>query len=547
MTQQQQTLNLPPDKLKALAELKSRGVDITPMIKKLLGIKEPVSNVSANGIALTSYQRFQRQYRNDRVAFVHDCIQFKPGQAPTFYQDEILAAIETYKRICVRGPHGLGKTALIAWMVIHFALVYDGEDEWKLPTTASAWRQLTKFLWPEIKKWTMKLDWSKIGREPFTRNELLQIGIKLSTGEAFAVASDNPAMIEGAHADKLLYVFDESKAIIDDTFDAAEGAFSNAGSDTSNLAFAIAMSTPGEPQGRFYDIQKRKPGYEDWWVRAVTLDECLKAGRISQHWVDQRRKQWGESSAVYQNRVLGEFAASDEDGVIPLSWVEAAIERWKDWKDAGKPGELTRLGIDVSDSGEDKTVISRVFTGYKVEELEYHSKEETMVTVGRVAGILNKPGQGRITTTIDSIGIGAGVVSRLKEMGKQVTPFNAAEGTNSRDISGELSFLNKRAAGWWNVRELLDPMNETGIALPPDDALIGDLTAPHWSVVSTGKIKIESKDDIRKRIGRSTDSGDAVMMGLWKDDFTAIMEMYHRVATEKKQKEAEDKANGRFF
>jgi hypothetical protein len=113
---------------------------------------------------------------------------------------------------------------------------------------------------------------------------------------------------------------------------------------------------------------------------------------------------------------------------------------------------------------------------------------------------------------VDVIGIGAGVVDRLRELGCTVIPFNAAAATQVRDRSGELGFANLRAAAWWSLREMLDPANGIGVALPPDDMLIGDLTAPHWRVLSGGKIKIESKDDIYKRLGRSTDDGDAVVM-----------------------------------
>jgi hypothetical protein len=183
----------------------------------------------------------------------------------------------------VRGPHGLGKTTLSSWVIVHFALTRDGRD-WKCVTTASAWRQLAKFTWPEVHKWARRLRWDRVGRAPFSANELLTLNLKLSTGEAFAVASDNPAYIEGAHADHLLYVFDESKAIPGGVFDAAEGAFSNAGGDTAAEAYALAISTPGEPQGRFYEIHKRQPGLEDWWTRHVTLEETIAAGRVSREW-----------------------------------------------------------------------------------------------------------------------------------------------------------------------------------------------------------------------------------------------------------------------
>jgi hypothetical protein len=116
---------------------------------------------------------------------------------------------------------------------------------------------------------------------------------------------------------------------------------------------------------------------------------------------------------------------------------------------------------------------------------------------------------------VDVIGIGAGVVDRLREQRMAVEPFNAAEGTTRKDSSGELGFSNVRSQAWWELRELLDPAGGEPVALPPDDMLTGDLTAPHWRVLSGGRIQIESKDDIRKRLGRSTDSGDAVVQAFW--------------------------------
>jgi hypothetical protein len=441
---------------------------------------------------------------------VHDCIIWKDGQAPAFYQDEILSYFPTHSRVAVRGPHGLGKTALISWQTLWFALTRDGED-WKIPTTASAWRQLSKFLWPEIHKWARRLNWEKLERLPFKdKQELLDLSLKLQTGEAFALASDNSSMIEGAHAVNLLYVFDESKEIPNQTWDSAEGAFS------SGNACWLAYSTPGEPNGRFYDIQSRRPGYQDWKVRHVTLDECIKAGRISPGWVADRKAQWGEESAVYQNRVLGEFASSDEDGVIPLAWIERANQRWQKWNDSEKKEEFISVGCDIARSGEDKTVLALRFENV-ISELRRYSKSDTMATTGHITGIMNLYKQG--FAMIDVIGIGAGVYDKLREDQVSANTFNASEHTNLLDRSGELGFINCRAAGWWNLRELLQ---NDEIAIPPDDKLTGDLTAPHWRVVSGGKIQIESKDDIKKRLGRSTDDGDAVVMAFYQKGPTGI-------------------------
>ena len=471
------------------------------------------------------------KYHDDPVGFARDCIDWRGGGL-TAYQQDILAAVPREKRVAVRGPHGLGKTTMNAVLVLWFALTREvaGVD-WKVATTAGAWRQLERYLWPEIRKWARRIRWDAFEMEPLSeRTELLTLNIKLTHGAAFAVASDEPALIEGVHADAVLYIFDESKAIVPGTFDAAEGAFSGAGEQGVLEAFAVAMSTPGEPNGRFYDIHARKPGLEDWWTRHVTVDEAKAAGRISQEWQDQRAKQWGEQSAVYANRVLGEFHTSDKDGVIPLEWIEAANRRWTEWDEAGRvlPDGPKTLGVDVAREGADKTVLAPRY-GDVILELERYAKQATTETTGRVVGKLN--GHDGMTAIVDVIGVGGGVVDQLREQKRAVVAFNASEATEATDRSGELGFTNCRSAGWWRLRELLDPAYSAKLALPPDDDLTGDLTAPRWKVTSGGKIQVESTDEIRKRIGRSPDSGVAVMQACWNAPMghaSAVLEAWKR-------------------
>jgi hypothetical protein len=481
----------------------------------------------------------RQHYRNDPVGFTNDMYDWRHDELRAPYQDEAMGKLPAERRVSVRGPHGLGKTAMAAWVINWFVFTRDGVPgrDWKVITTASAWRQLTHFLWPEIRKWLRRLDYEALGRPPLIRNqELLAMSIKLATGEAFAVASDVPEKIEGAHADDILYVFDESKIIPEAIFDAAEGALS------IGDAYALAISTPGEPQGRFYQIHKRMPGTEDWWVRHVTRDEAIKAGRMDQKWADDRRRQWGEESAVYINRVLGEFATAEEDGVIPLRWVEAATTRWDELYGDGKRDDLPafrNVGCDIADTGDDDTVLAIRHGHHIVEQpsahadgtgLRYYATGDTMTQAGRIAGVIEGNAQRgrpqpdgtetiiyRGKAIVDVIGIGAGVVARLKEQygESRVFPFNAAKSTKRRDGTDELGFTNVRSAAWWNMREMLDPANEFDIALPPDERLIGDLTAPKFRVMSGGNLQVESKDDIKKRLGRSTDAGDAVIQSFW--------------------------------
>jgi len=434
---------------------------------------------------------------------------------PAEYQIDVLESFMDARRFSLRGPRGLGKTALSAWIIHWFALTRDGRD-WKIPTTASSWTQLTKFLWPEVHKWARFLDWEKIGRPPYDkRNELLMLNLRLETGEAFAVAHENSDLIEGAHADHLLFLFDEAKSIKDSTFDSAEGSLSAAGSEEVE-AFSLAVSTPGEPLGRFYDIHKRKPGYEDWHVRKVTKDEAIAAGRITEAWAVQRAKQWGVTSALYLNHVEGEFAASDEDGVIPLAWIEAAVNRWHAWEQQGFPGLFTGVGVDVGGGGEgaDKTTLTPCYDYLKIKEVRRLDNGDpntwTMEVAGYVAGIINAHNQQGVAI-VDAIGIGAGVIHRLVEMRDNALPFIASAKTEFRDHSKEFGFANWRAAGWWTLREMLEPGSGFEVCLPPDDDMIGELTAPHYKVTSTSLIQVEEKVTIRKRLGRSTDCADAII------------------------------------
>jgi hypothetical protein len=491
--------------------------------------------------ALERRMQAVERYMYDPAGWARDCIDWGEDGGITRYQGDILDAIPRERRVAARGPHGLGKSTTAALAVLWFATTRDAAGiDWKVLTTASAWRHLNKYLWPEIHKWARRIRWDVLGRDPFSeRTELLTLILKLATGAASPVASNRAELIEGAHADSLLYLVDEAKIVPNATWDAIEGAFSGGRMDGLPEAFALAISTPGPTTGRFYDIHRRAPGLEDWFVRHVTLEEAIAAGRISRAWAEQRARQWGRDSALYANRVLGDFQAADEDSVIPLAWVEAAIERWHAWEDDGRPELPGRrvLGVDVARTGGDSTVFAHRM-GPVVAKLTTYDRQDTMQTTARVLAAIKgtgDPEEGEAGETaeagdeqevpdgwvpvVDSIGVGGGVVDRLRELGRPVLAYTGAAKSRKRTRDGEFGFANVRSAAYWNLRELLDPAFDAEIMLPPDDLMISDLTTPTWDI-TTGvppKIAVEKKEDVVTRLGRSPDRGDAIAMAFFAE------------------------------
>jgi hypothetical protein len=497
--------------------------------------------------ALERRMQAVERYMYRPAAWAQDAIDWQGRDGLTAYQGDIMKALAQYRRVAARGPHGLGKTTTASLVVLWFATTRDAAGvDWKVLTTASAWRHLSVYLWPEIHKWARLIRWDVLGRAPFSDlTELLTRNLKLEHGAASPVASNKAELIEGAHADSLLYLVDEAKIVPDATWDAIEGAFSGGRMDGLPESFALAISTPGPTTGRFYDIHRRAPGLEDWYTRHVTLEEAIAAGRITREWADQRKRQWGEDSALYANRVLGEFRAADEDSVIPLGWVEAAIERWHEWDAAGRPPMPGRrvLGVDVARAGGDSTVFA-FRLGVVVSKLTAYDRQDTMQTTARVQAALaasgdpggpeelGEPDQHQKleqdeeqaapvgwVPVVDSIGVGGGVVDRLRELGVPVLAYTGAAKTRRRTRDGEFGFANVRSAAYWNLRELLDPAFGAEIMLPPDDLMISDLTTPTWDVI-TGvppKVQVEKKEDVVARLGRSPDRGDSIAMAFFAE------------------------------
>jgi hypothetical protein len=192
--------------------------------------------------------------------------------------------------------------------------------------------------------------------------------------------------------------------------------------------------------------------------------------------------------------------------VIPRTWIKAAIARWTETCPNDEP---LVIGCDVARGGDDKTV-NAPRRGNWFDVLQKHPGRTTpdgQSVVALLAVLLANGGR----VNMDVIGVGASAYDIGTEKGLSITPVNFANKSTATDKSGTLKFVNLRAEMYWSFREALDPKDGADIALPDDPELEADLCAPRWSMQTNG-IKIEAKEEIKKRIGRSPDCADAVVI-----------------------------------
>ncbi len=207
----------------------------------------------------------------------------------------------------------------------------------------------------------------------------------------------------------------------------------------------------------------------------------------------------------------GDFHAGLEDDpfqVIPTAWVETAMARWTL---PVKLEPMDSLGVDVARGGKDNTVIARRHKMWFDVPLPYPGKDTPDGPT--TAGLVIAAKRDKSPIHIDVIGVGSAPYDFLKDAGQQTIGVNVAEASHGRDLSGILEFFNLRSELWWKFREALDPSQNTGIALPNDPRLKADLCAPKWKLQSA-KIRVESRDDIVARIGRSPDFASAFILAL---------------------------------
>ena len=395
----------------------------------------------------------------------------------------------------------------------------------KVPTTAPTFeKQVRDIFWAEIHRWVRPSALARGLTVSQTR-----MAMKGFEEEWFAVgmSAERPENLEGFHAPYLLYVIDEAKGVSDAIFDGIQGALT-----TDAKLFLI--STPGARLGYFHRVfTKRRSTWRTFHIpclgrwengRAVPSDFPVSP-RISPEWIAARKEEWGESSPVYQARVLGEFPDEGDDTLIPLSWIEAAEKAPKSgWTESGAPagvaldGETGRglsdrraLGVDVARYGADLTVFTIVEKRpdrrtpgrdhfHPLGKLRFIRRREKkgVVDVGAEAKALARAWSVDVVA-VDDTGVGGGVTDLLQEAGIEVLPvlFGGATSDTER-------FLNLKAEIFWGLRRAF----ETGaIHLEPSgkevpklemEVLVGQLSAMKYEHRPNG-IRIIDPDEVARK------------------------------------------------
>jgi hypothetical protein len=437
--------------------------------------------------------QFITLYRADPVLFVKEVLGVEPDE---WQQDFLNAVASGERKISIRSGHGVGKSTTASWAMLWFLLT---RYPVKVVVTAPTSAQLYDALFAELKRWVKEL--------PQPIQELLdvkqeRIELKASATEAFISArtsrAEQPEALQGVHSDNVMLVADEASGVPEAVFEAAAGSMSG------HNALTILLGNPVRSSGFFFETHNRLK--DEWWTRRVS---CLDSTRVSKEYVQDMKSRYGEESNAYRIRVLGEFPRSDDDTIIPMELLESAKHRdTRAYDDAP-----IVWGLDVARFGSDSSVLCKRQSNV-VHTLERWRNLDLMQLTGAVVAQYeacdhkNRPAE----ILVDSIGLGAGVVDRLRELKLPCRGINVSE---SPAMGG--TYLNLRAELWHKAKAWLEKRD---CKIPNNEDLIGELATVRYTFTSNGKIKIESKDDIRRRGLKSPDMADAFVLTFASDAAT---------------------------
>src|SRR3990167_1163191 len=422
---------------------------------------------------------FQNKIRQDPVFFIEKVL----GNPLWEKQKEILEAVRDNHEVAVRSCHASGKS-YVAGRIVHWWL--NAYTDSVVITTAPTFRQVKEVLWREIKG-------SVAGKKIYPQKAILDTSINISPQWfALGLSTDKPDQFQGFHSPHLMVLVDEASGINPEIEEAIDGLTPEK---------IVRIGQPLTNAGRFADCFKMA-GVKKMQISAFNTPNIKEnrnaiPGLIQKIDVDNFKVRYGEDSNVYRVRVLGEFPLQDSDSLISVDEVAKAIER----EAKILPQWEKKMGVDVARFGDDRTVIT-VRQMEKVLRKDVFSSLDTMRICGEVIRIAKEEHIQGGNINIDVIGVGAGVVDRLKEQNWMVNGVAVSESPQDKE-----HYINLRA-------ELYDAKLKQWLKtadLPKDDDWY-ELANIKYKFNSSGKMQLESKDEMKKRGLSSPDCADSLML-----------------------------------
>lgn len=428
---------------------------------------------------LTDGKFFVERYANDPVRY---CVEVL-GYEPDVWQAEDLQATVTNQRIAVSSGHGIGKTRLVA-SKIHWFLSTRPHPQ--VVVTANTETQLSTKTWRELHKIN-----STARNKNWFESTATRFFLRDASETWFAAAipwtEKRSEAFAGTHEDHVLYLFDEASAIADVIWDVSEGAMTTTG------AKWCVYGNPTRNTGRFAECFGRQK--HRWHTMQIDSRTAKMADQKQiQQWIDD----YGEDSDFVRVRVRGLFPRIGSNQFISSECVDIC----KKYKSEAYESFAKVFGVDVARFGEDQNVVC-IRQGRKVLPLVKWRGLDTMQTAARVVELYEKQKPDMIF--VDGVGVGGGVVDRLKQLlpARLICEINS--GNTAHDPS---TYFNKRAEMWGDMREAVTAQ----IELPPDNELSDDLCAVQYGFSSKQQIQLEKKEDMKKRGLSSPDCGDALAL-----------------------------------
>jgi hypothetical protein len=409
------------------------------------------------------------------------------------WQIVTMESVRDNRRTSVRACHGPGKT-FVAAVIIKWWMATRGYP--RVRSTANTEKQIMSILWSELAKvHRMSKDrelyeWTKTGY-------FLKSAPEVHWAQALAWSENNSEAFAGLHAPNTLYVFDESSAVVDIIWEVATGAMTHPDSRW------LVMGNPTRNTGKFHECfgkNKWQEGDTDsslWHCQTIS---AFDSPRVSPEYISEIEREYGKDSDPYRVRVLGLPPMQESQQFIPVDLFETALHK----NVISLPHEPRILMVDPARFGDDRTAIGER-KGRNANVLKIRRGQDTMLTVGDVIDCMNtarREGESYDYVLVDEIGIGAGIVDRLREQNIDVIGVNVSERPRRDDCK------NLTAELWLLMKEWL---KEGHISEEFRDDLIGR----QYSFDSSGRLVMERKEDMKKRGLSSPDLADMLALSFY--------------------------------